>query len=69
MKQSKNKHGGSRKGASRPKLDFETKVVSQRIFASDYKNFAKENETYDEFFQRCETAMLEAMRSVFKGIA
>jgi enamine deaminase RidA (YjgF/YER057c/UK114 family) len=64
-----NKHGGKRKGASRPKLDFKTKVVSQRIFASDYKNFAKENESYDDFFQRCETAMLEAMRSVFKGIA
>ena len=56
-----NGHGGKRKGAKRPKLAFKTKEIRYRITAHDYLNRAITNESYDQFFDRIETAAFEAI--------
>lgn len=58
-----NGHGGKREGAKRPKLPFKTKEIRWRIKADDYHFYAKNCETYDEFFARVEIAAYEAIRN------
>jgi hypothetical protein len=58
-----NGHGGKREGAKRPKLPFETKEIRWRITANNFKTYAKPNETYEEFFERREIAVFEAIRA------
>jgi hypothetical protein len=62
----KNTHGGKRGGASRPKLEYKTKEIRRRINSFEYKTYARKNEIYDQFFDRIETAVLEAIQKELK---
>jgi len=57
-----NGHGGKREGAKRPKLPFKTKEIRYRIKAEDYNYYARDGETYDDFFARIEKSVHVAIR-------
>ena len=56
-----NGHKGKREGAKRPKLPFKTKEIRGRITADNYKAFAKEGESYEDFYNRREKAVYETI--------
>lgn len=49
-------------GAKRPTLPFKTKEIRWRITADNYKAFAKEGESYEDFYNRREKAVYETIQ-------
>lgn len=60
----KNTHGGKRDGASRPQLPYKTKEIRRRITSHDYQIWGKEGESYNQFFERIETSVNEAIQKI-----